>query len=509
VPKSASGRVGHAAEHLRAHIASAQRVHVRRLPSLQVLSEQAGVGYATMWRAVRLLRETGELTTRRGGGIFAPDGGPPRGSAARNEVWGEAWEQTGRAMCGDLLEGRFAPGGLLPTRKQLAVRYGVCYHTLRKALRSLVGQGYLESVGRGFRVPVVSTGSLRSSLVMLSRADAQGADWQTQMSQEFFRALERECSANGIGLSLLTHPFEHTGNAARLRALVRTLQRMPAPPLGVLVRPHGMTDAETAMLARELGSLSSPVAWLDETGLDVPPRVQGRPSNTRVFSLPRNTDLAGRMARHVLGLGHRSAVYVSAAHQADWSRDRLRSLQEAFVGAGGCITAAVAAGADPRPDGIGRALSSALRRALNRTAVAAGRGQGQSMELVMHRLDSQAHSLAQRASLRAQLAPVLRQARSVREATVWVCGNDETALICLDYLQSQGVQVPAQIGVVGFDDTYDALCRGLTTYNFDRAGAIRAVMAYVRGTAWRRQRHTEVSAIPGYVVQRRTLAARR
>ncbi|MBD3242179.1 MAG: GntR family transcriptional regulator [Chitinivibrionales bacterium] len=495
--------------HLRSIARDVQTQGRGKLPSLQLLSEQAGVGYATMWRAVRRLRESGELVTRRGGGIYLAGEAHSKTVLSPRQVVseGEAWERAAQAIQDDLLHGRFAPGALLPAQKQLASRYGVCYRTLHKALCDLTARGYVLPAGRGFRVPGGATDASHASLVMLTRADSEGVIWQSQMSQEFFRALERECSSHGIALSLITHPFADTGNVGKLRELVDTLHHLPRPPIGVLLRAQGMTAQETAMLAAELGSRPFPVAWLDESGDDKPPHVAGRPPNFRVFSLPRNTELAARMGRHVLALGHRRAVYISCFHQSGWSCDRLRSLEQVFAAAGGRVIAAVSDEPPSAPGAVGRDLSATLRRVVQEHPSASDRDAGQSVEMMIHRLDTQAAQLAHRAALRARLAPLLREAAAIPQATVWICGNDETALICLDYLQSRGIPVPGQLSVVGFDDTYDALCRGLTTYNFDRAGAIRAVMAYVLGTSWRQQRRTEATVIPGYGVQRGTLAA--
>lgn len=479
----------------------------RRLPSLQTLAERAKVGYATMWRAVRELRREGVLTTRRGGGIYTAGVSEPPAppQTAPDDDTFDAWERVRSAVRNDVLSGRFVPGAPLPSQKQLAAHYGACYRTIHKALCSLADSGYLARAGRGYRVPMTASAGGRSTLVLLSRADGEGVTWQSQMSQEFLRSLERECSAHGLTLERLTHPFVYTGNLSRLRALLQTLTGRRSPPIGVLLRPHGMTAAEQELLTRELGELPYPVAWLDETGLDTPPRMHGHPSNFRMFSLPRNTDLAARMARHVLALGHRHAVYVSAVQEVDWSESRLRSLEQEFAAADGCVTPAVTSGTGKRSDEVTPNVSTALRTVLD-TALRGGTDEAASTALALNRIDVEAGRLAQRAVLRAQLAPVLKQASTVRDATVWICGNDEAALVCLDYLQEAGIRVPEDLSVVGFDDSYDALCHGLTTYNFDRDGAIRGVMAYILGTTWRQQRRAGVTSIPGYVVQRSTLA---
>lgn len=70
--------------------------------------------------------------------------GPARGTGV------SLWKQIVERFEADIGEGRLAPGTRLPTEMELAERFGVNRHTLRRALAALTDQGLIEATpGRG------------------------------------------------------------------------------------------------------------------------------------------------------------------------------------------------------------------------------------------------------------------------------------------------------------------------------------------------------------------------
>ncbi|WP_425406502.1 phosphonate metabolism transcriptional regulator PhnF [Hwanghaeella sp.] len=60
------------------------------------------------------------------------------------------WKQIEQALLKDITAGTYEPGHQLPTEHQLATRFGVNRHTVRRAISSLVDQGRLRvDQGRG------------------------------------------------------------------------------------------------------------------------------------------------------------------------------------------------------------------------------------------------------------------------------------------------------------------------------------------------------------------------
>ena len=61
-----------------------------------------------------------------------------------------AWRQIADEIAAEIGDGRLLPGGQLPTEGQLAARFGVNRHTVRRALSELAGRGLVRATqGRG------------------------------------------------------------------------------------------------------------------------------------------------------------------------------------------------------------------------------------------------------------------------------------------------------------------------------------------------------------------------
>jgi GntR family phosphonate transport system transcriptional regulator len=90
------------------------------------------------------------------------------------------WKQIALRIEADIAEGRLAPGARLPTENELADRFGVNRHTLRRALAMLTEQGLIEATpGRGtfvkeplLRYPIASR--TRFSEIVSSEGRAPG-----------------------------------------------------------------------------------------------------------------------------------------------------------------------------------------------------------------------------------------------------------------------------------------------------------------------------------------------
>jgi DNA-binding LacI/PurR family transcriptional regulator len=89
-----------------------------------------------------------------------------------------------------------------------------------------------------------------------------------------------------------------------------------------------------------------------------------------------------------------------------------------------------------------------------------------------------------------------------------VAANDETALECLGYLDEHAVEVPRRISLIGFNDSPEAFLRGISSYNFNAAAVMHAMLADVAGARRSRTRGRGVRReyIEGMVMARRTTA---
>ena len=68
--------------------------------------------------------------------------------------------------------------------------------------------------------------------------------------------------------------------------------------------------------------------------------------------------------------------------------------------------------------------------------------------------------------------PLFEKALQNRQATVWICANDQLALAAIQFLRNGGIKVPDTISVTGFDNHSMAQIEELTTFDmqYDRMG---------------------------------------
>ncbi|MBD3422017.1 MAG: hypothetical protein GF398_18045 [Chitinivibrionales bacterium] len=106
------------------------------------------------------------------------------------------------------------------------------------------------------------------------------------------------------------------------------------------------------------------------------------------------------------------------------------------------------------------------------------------------------------------IRPLFEQALHHQQITAWVCANDLLALWALAFLDEKGFQIPNNISVIGFDDSTDALRKGLTSYNFNMRALVNQMLEYLinRRTISPRKQRIEIE---GMMIERATTAAPR
>jgi DNA-binding transcriptional regulator YhcF (GntR family) len=486
----------------------------RRLPTIRSLGRSAGVSYVTMWKAVDAERRRGVLTTnhRTGISIVSPmttldlsvpqPAVPATGYEPRYK-----WQKLCVRIQQNILKGVYQPGSQLYAPKELMRTYGVCYETLHKALERLVEEGALAAHHRGYNVPQLSGGRNLDTVVLYADGDSDGRPaLVTNRSQDHFRALESECSRSGVALALATCDslgrLLHT--PAGLVGQTAADGRGQAFGLGALVWTVGLSTAPAvaALVGHALGG-GRPVAVLDETGEHALPHVPG--GCGRLFTLASSPRSGRHVGRFLLSLSHRRVAYISPVHSMAWSRNRLAGLAAVYAESGmadGVLPFTLDGGwypvrtddLTPIIDGLasGGAVASGEQRLLLARAL---RSSVNAIDMAMRR-----------EYMHDALLPLLQQAHSDPTITAWVAATDGFALDGLDFLRQQGAAVPADVSVVGFDDTHEALQHGLTSYNFNCGALMHAMLAHLFGqrqTALRRQ-PLEPVEVEGFINARRT-----
>ncbi len=161
----------------------------RKLPPIKSLAKAADVSFVTMWKAIDLLRSQGIISrSRQGIGSTVRAKLPksmkdalaetvPTDNYQGIEQSELLWQKMLSQFKQDILTGRFHPGQLLPSCKELQGIYNVSYPTLRKALGELSSQGMIKAHQRGYMVPVLAKSEATARIVAIGCGWEDGTLW--------------------------------------------------------------------------------------------------------------------------------------------------------------------------------------------------------------------------------------------------------------------------------------------------------------------------------------------
>jgi DNA-binding FadR family transcriptional regulator len=480
-----------------------------RLPPIAALAREAGVAKNTMLAAVREFCAQGALAASPGAGIRvrhrpAPTPTPPPAGAG--------WQRVAERLGQDILRGSF-PGRFLPTMQRLSQSYGASPATLRKALGELAAAGHLRRLGRRSEIVRPDVSAPHATVLLLARGTENPASPTQQgmlsgvslHTQENLRELERYCHQHGIRLG--TVPCVYRGRHLRMGlgdgswdALVRH-----RAVVGALVWTMALGEDAVADMVVKMYGAGVPIAVLDELGhLSVPPPPKGvRVGRFRLGCSVSDGELVGR---YLLRLGHRRCAFIADNPQSPWSLNRYRGVAEVFRRAGRDTEVHLfAPPSRPRPSTV-RSISRRARAFADDLVGGPGRPAPASRNALLSPLLSEhLRRGVDAAALHELIAPVIRTCLKRHDLTAWVAATDNVAIECTEALLSAGLRVPEDRTVVGFDDSPEAVFRGITSYNFNGPAVIRAMVDFVLGGTTHRPPHTsDYTVIEGSVVTRRT-----
>ena len=102
------------------------------------------------------------------------------------------------------------------------------------------------------------------------------------------------------------------------------------------------------------------------------------------------------------------------------------------------------------------------------------------------------------------LQPLFEKALKTSSATAWVCSDDKSALAAMSFLASEGVGVPDDISVVGFDNWAGNFYCGLSSYDFNMNGMILQALGMIADPK-SLNRIPPVMEFDGYLVERKSI----
>lgn len=498
----------------RAFLSETIEDHVARrapdLPRIADMARRAGVATYTMWKAVQERVGAGRLLTRYRGGTSIAGLADEATGAGKNLA--SVSKQTLYAKTADRLEAGLAGAAHtpLPSAEELAWRYGVCAHTMRRALSTLVERGVLSRVRRRYEPRRSAARRPAGRRVILIAAGDSNGNLQPIATNTFdnYRHLDSECAARGLGLELHTAvPFG--GGYATARRFVRRLSESARQQdvLGCVLWAQ--------LLEHEIDNLISRIlAWGLPVGLYHDGLPQWRQTthraNPKVKLVRRVDDLTagGDVAEALLAAGHREVVFLSPFHDERWSRQRLAGLEAHFERAGlsgrvrACTTAYRAsrhqtAQYEDRVHNAIRALFPA-EKVRAETAVA---------ERMLRLPFQQFRAIMPRSEHYEALRPLLDQALRTTGATAWVAVSDTVALSAVGALARAGKTPGRDVAVIGFDDSFEACLERISSYSFNPRAVCRTLLRFLESPLSVEFTRRATVSLKGVVSHRGTTAA--
>jgi DNA-binding LacI/PurR family transcriptional regulator len=434
------------------------------------MARHLGIGVRFMQEAVTEMERRGTLTVRRNSGIWCGKR-PAQPPALQGRC-----EEMRRRIEGDIVTGKLRTGELPVTMGDLRRRYGASQFLIRKALQVLLERGLLRREGHRLYCADPAFSQVRkqhASVMLLGVSDESGRIAIMDLRfAAFITALESERAAQGIGLDHGAVRTAGTQSDALIKRLISENRH-----IGYIIWSNGIPGSLLETIISHLARIGKPVAVIDEIGTVTFRDELARLPLVKVFTIAAfKAGMA--MGAHMLSAGHRRIDYCSVDHDQAWSQRRLQGLVKAYATAGiaDAVTPRVAVGiidtvTVPAParrhmerflkvmqQGINREhvwFSNISRRHINRYTIEILEKQRIALQRLLGSLD----------------------VRSAPNAIVF--GNDMTAVIGIDVLESRGISPANRIAIAGFDDIDIAYQYNLTSYNFNLPAIAQTSLGFI------------------------------
>jgi DNA-binding transcriptional regulator YhcF (GntR family) len=486
-------------------IQSGEWKHGHRLPSVRRLALLAGVSMVSMWKALHGLAGEGIICFDPGTGR-AIAGPTPHPKTSFQPLQAQKWEQICSELENQIIFGELSTTRFIPSAGELAARYGVHRHTMKKALHKLHRTGLVRPYRKQFEVLGTRHGTSATSITLVVNADAKSIPRIYGTLREFVQALESLSTRNNLRLSVLGY------NILNPTKFLKTVHKQKNN-LGHIVwigESYDSQDREAFTEFAVSAAKNVPVAVIDERGDFFASNPGICSSMLRIFTLAAHK--AGEdLGRALLSLGHTKVGFCSICSSAWWSAARFKGLCAAY-GKAGFPDGVVAFTSNNKFGPYSAILAFAgislqQRRAmLNINPTTNEFTKKESLQRYSELLGREEAPLVApdaSASIKSLLSIMLRELKEhpsadylprldyfiyeymVNEGTGYLCrplldslldcheitavvgANDAIALQVLRYFQKKGTTVPGKISVCSFDNSGEAFDKGLTSYSFD------------------------------------------
>ncbi|MDO5576733.1 MAG: substrate-binding domain-containing protein, partial [Fibrobacter sp.] len=318
---------------------------------------------------------------------------------------------------------------------------------------------------------------------------------------EFLRICENLCSQMKLSLKIVRYWSQGDSVAFANQDGTSTSIGKDSSVLGYILWAESPDDLYKSVLSY-IDISRKPVALLQE-GSQIHMTELARTRMLKVFSIATGSSAARKVASFLLQLGHKSVAYFSAFHKSDWSKARLYGIQEIYN----------RTGADTKVSqytldsyGYFNEFFDALKppeRYLQKFVpdlMLANQMPHKVLE-AFNRLRPDLANVLVSEAVRMFMLPLFNKAIKNEECTAWICSNDYIGLMAMDYLKEYS---PRKITLTGFDDTFEAFRRGLTSYNFNIQALVQLMLGYIVNPVSGYSKSNNVFENEGMIVERAT-----
>ncbi len=472
-----------------------------RLPSIREIARMCGVSIATAWKEIKHLEDEGLLTTRWGHHT-RPTGPQTADLPVKKESWPK-WESVKDRILEDVKSGVYPPATMLPSKKQLQSRFSVSFQTIRKSLEALNSTGVIEPKGNGFRVCFrTPVRKWRPRIVVVgSGSRPPTPKIESERERDFYHFLTVEAQTAQVDLEFVVYddwgeqPFFYCSRKGKISFLAED-----DGVLGYIVSSWHIKNLR--MCLHSIATSDKPVSvWVEN-----PSGYDGIRKGGCTFFNIGYSPLPGRqMGEYLLKMGHREIAYVSPFHGSRWSRERLQGLADSFsrTGQDYKVHPFTPGSAESEWSFTDEILKNAQHEKLL-TTNQLRQSLPPQFEFRYERLRSEEIKLLRDRFIFQVIRPAVDWIIENRKITAIVASNDLCALLILDYLNWLDIPVPSRLSVAGFDDSFQGLTQGLTSYSFNTRFLVKEMLVNAAADVPRSRGESEIRFFEGGVVERST-----
>jgi DNA-binding LacI/PurR family transcriptional regulator len=451
---------------------------VTALPSLREIAKHCNVCPATVSKVISLLKKRHNLVSQWGHEIRIQKQVSEK-SVTQNSQMISKWQWLRDVLINDYIDCQKNTGTMLPAKKELQNRYNVSYQTLSKALKPLLDSGKIEVSGSRLRICNQKIKKRwKPRIVVICAGSASGLPKVvSEREREFFQYLTIEASQKQVELEFVIYE-DWGGEPVFYPFNYHACSKLPEDDavLGYVVSSWHMKSLADCIY-RLLPSEKPVAVWVEH-----PTDIKSLTIRKQLayFNIGYSKNAGVQIAEHFLKLGHREIAYLSPFHDSHWSKARLSGIIETF-------------GKQDSRFRVHPMLITTAKSEWDYTEQVMNSDDSINIQQSKVMTDKLPFFLGARIEhfhneyiylhrdllILDTIQPHLDYIIKNPDITAVVAANDHSALLALDYFKGRGIKIPLRISLAGFDNSFNALVNGLTSYSFDTYSMIRAMITHI------------------------------